>query len=89
MTLAEAEAALETGLAYIQALAPLAGSLGGPTGAAIARTVTEVASTASAVLAEVEADAAIIAGGDLTKIRSLEADLQTENVQLGAKVDES
>lgn len=89
MTLAEAEAALETGLAYIQALAPLAGSLSGPTGAAIARTVTEVASTASAVLAEVEADAAIIAGGDLTKIRALEADLQTENVQLGAKVDES
>lgn len=89
MTLAEAEAALETGLSYVQALAPLAGALGGPAGVAIGQTVSQVAATAYAILEQVQTDAAIIAGGDLAKIRELEAQLQAENMQLGERIDAS
>lgn len=88
ITLAQAESVLATGLAYVQELAPLA-ALAGPEGAAIGATVGQIASTASTVLAAVESDAAIIASGDLTKIRALEAQLQAANVTLGAQVDAS
>lgn len=89
MTLAEIEAALEKGLEFIQQLAPLAGSLGGPAGVAIGNTVSTVAGAASDILLQVEGDAVIIAGGDLTKIRALQAQLQAANAGLAGQVDAS
>ena len=86
ITLSEIEAALEQGLGYVQALAPLAGSLGGPAGIAIGNAVSQAAGVASAILTQVEGDATIIASGDLTKIRALEVSLQAENAALIAQV---
>lgn len=88
MNLADIEAALETGLSYVQKLAPLA-ALGGPAAAAIGGTVATIAETASTVLAQVEGDAAIIASGDLTRIRELEKALQADNDALAAQIDAS
>lgn len=85
VTLQEIETALATGLSYVQALAPLAGSLAGPAGAAIGETVAKVAGTAETILTQVESDAAILATGDITKIRALEQSIQAENTQLLAQ----
>ncbi|HEY5411106.1 MAG TPA: hypothetical protein VIJ94_10315 [Caulobacteraceae bacterium] len=85
LNLQQIESALETGLKYVQEIAPLA-ALGGPAAAAIGATVAQVAGMATEVLTAVENDAAIIASGDLTKIRALEASLQAENKQLAAQI---
>lgn len=89
MNLSDVEAALQQGLQYIQALAPLAGSLGGPAGVAIGETVSKVAGTAATILAAVEADGTIIASGDPTRIRALQQAIQAENDTLAAQVDAS
>lgn len=89
MTLAEIEEALEKGLEYVQALAPIAGALGGPAGVAIGETVAKVAGAASAILTAVENDAVIIASGDPTRIRALQQALQAENDTLAAQIDAS
>lgn len=81
-SLSDIEHAIETGLNYAKQLAPLAGLIGGPAGAAIGTTVGSIADMASQLLAAVENDAAIIASGDLTRIRALEHEVQTENAAL-------
>jgi hypothetical protein len=85
ITLASVEAALEEGLSFVSKLAPLA-SLGGPAAGAIGAVVGQIAATASTLLTAVENDAAIIAGGDLAKIRTLQASLQAQNATLSAQI---
>lgn len=89
MTLDDIEAFMAKGLDYVQALAPLAGALAGPAGIAIGETISKVAATASAVLTAVEADASIIASGDPTRIRDLQAQIQAENDTLAGQIDAS
>lgn len=86
MTLAEIENALTTGLTYVQALAPLAGALGGPAGAAAATIVETIATETANIVGQVEGDAEIIASGDLTRIRALQAELQSQNAALAAQI---
>jgi multidrug efflux pump subunit AcrA (membrane-fusion protein) len=83
--LASIEEALEKGLEYVQALAPLAGVFG-PAAGAIGQTVSTIAAGAKAVLDEIEADVEVIASGDLDRIRALQAQLQAENAALGAQI---
>lgn len=85
MTLDQAEAALETALVLTQKLAPLA-SVFGPAGAAAGATIASIAQLGATVLAEVSSDATIIASGDLTRIRALQASLQTENAALAQEI---
>jgi hypothetical protein len=87
-TLADIEAALEKGLELAVKLAPLAG-LGGPAAAAIGTTIGNLAATADEILKSIEGDAAIIASGDLTKIRALQKDLQAQNKALNAEIEDS
>jgi hypothetical protein len=84
--LASIEAGLETGLEWVKELAPLA-ALGGPAAAAIGATVSQVAGMAETVVEQVSGDAAIIAGGDVTKITALRDQLQAENATLTAQAE--
>lgn len=88
ITLAQVEAALNQGLTLISQLAPLA-SLGGPAAGAIGVTVGAIAGAAEKIVAQVENDATVIAGGDPTAIRALQAQIQAENDKLAAQVDAS
>ena len=85
ITLANAEAILEEGLAFVTKVAPLA-SLAGPEGAAIGAIVGQIASLADNLLAEVSSDAAIIQTGDLSKITALQQSLQSANATLAAQI---
>lgn len=88
LSLTDIENALETGLEFVQKAAPLA-AIGGPQAGAIGELIAKVAGTADSVIQGVAADATIIAGGDLTKIRSLQQQLHAENAKLAGQVDES
>lgn len=83
-TLQGFESVLEDGLALTQKLAPLA-ALGGPAAGAIG----QLAGLAGKVLPQIEADAAILGSGDLTKIKALQTQLQAENAALAAQIDAS
>lgn len=85
ITIQQIEDALSEGLSLVSKLAPLA-ALGGPVAASIGAVVGQIASTGAAVLSAVENDATIIGSGDLTKIRALQAQLQTANAGLAAQV---
>lgn len=85
LSLQQIETALETGLDYVTKLAPLA-ALGGPAAAAIGNIVATIASEGETILSEVSGDASIIAGGDLTKITALQAQLQQQNAQLAQQI---
>lgn len=86
MNLAQIESFLDQGLQFVQKAAPLIGQFTGPAGAAIAETVATVAGTADVMLKEVEADAAVIASGDVARIKELQTRLQAENAQLAAQI---
>jgi hypothetical protein len=85
MTLADIEKYLDQGLKLVQQVAPLA-ALGGPAAGAWGAVVANVAGTADGLLVAVESDAAIIATGDVTKIKALQAQLQAENAKLAAQI---
>jgi hypothetical protein len=84
-TVEAVENALNGGLQLIEKLAPLA-SLGGPTAASIGTIVAELATVASNILAQVESDASIIAGGNLAAIQALAQKLQAANAKLAAQI---
>lgn len=86
--LAKAEKALSTGLILVQDLAPLA-ALGGPSAGAIGATVAQVAGLANALVTEAESDATVLASGDLTQIKALQAQLQDQDAALASQVDAS
>ncbi len=88
ITLAQVEAALTQGLTLISQLAPLA-ALGGPAAGAIGVTVGAIAGAAAKIVTQVENDATIIAGGDLTQIKALQAQIQAQNDQLATQIDAS
>lgn len=88
MDITEIEDFLDKGLKIVQQVAPLA-SLGGPAAGAWGQVVANVAGTADGLLSGVEADATIIASGDTTKIKALQAQLQAENAALNQKVIDS
>lgn len=85
ITLATVEAWFQDALELTENVAPLA-ALGGPAAAAIGKLVGEIATAGAAILSQVESDAAIIAGGDLTKIQALQAKLQASNATLAAQI---
>jgi hypothetical protein len=85
VTLTEVETALETGLSLVSTLAPLA-ALGGLAAGSIGVTVGQVASLADTLVTQISGDAAIIAGGNLTAITTLQAKLQAANATLGAQI---
>lgn len=87
-TLQGFESVLEDGLALTQKLAPLA-ALGGPAAGAIGGVIGQLAGLAGKVLPQIEADAAILGSGDLTKIKALQTQLQAENAALAAQIDAS
>lgn len=87
-TLAQIEDGLAKGLALVSALAPLAG-LAGPAGVAAGAAIGAVADAAAKIVKAVESDATIIAGGDPTTIRALQAQIQAQNDQLSSEVDAS
>jgi hypothetical protein len=79
------EAILEKGLEIAQEAAPFA-ALGGPAAAAIGETIGSLAGLAEKVLPQLEADATIIASGDTTKIKALQAQLQAENASFAQQI---
>lgn len=85
MTLAEIEAAIETALATAEKLAPL-GAVFGPVGAAAGAAIAGLAALGEKLLAEIAPEAEIIASGDLTRIRALQASLQAQNAVLAGQV---
>jgi hypothetical protein len=85
ITLGQVEAALEQALTLVSELAPLA-ALGGPAAGAIGAVVGKIAETADTLVTAVGNDASIIAGGDITKITALQAQLQAQNATLAAQI---
>lgn len=84
-TLAQIEAGAQAALNLAAAFAPLA-SLAGPTGAAVGSAVVVAADAVNSVIAQVEGDAAIIAGGDLTAIKALQTQLAAQRHQFVASL---
>lgn len=76
---------LETGLAFVQKIAPAA-SVAGPLGATIGSVVSSVAGLASSYLNEATAAEAVISSSDLAQIQALTVQLQTANDQLSEQV---
>ena len=76
---------LETGLAFVQKIAPAA-SAAGPIGATIGSVISSVAGLASSYLNEATAAEAVISSDDLAQIQALTAQLQTANDQLSQQI---
>jgi hypothetical protein len=85
MDLPALESFAEQALALVAKAAPLA-TIGGPEAGAIGGMVGQVAETLDLLITNASGDAAIIAGGDLTKIRALQAQLQAENAELASQI---
>lgn len=85
ITLAQVESALESGLDLVSELAPLA-ALGGPAAASIGATVGQIAGAAAAIVTAVSNDETIIAGGDVSSIQALQAQLEAANTELAAQI---
>lgn len=86
MNISQIEDFADKALQLVQKAAPLAGALFGPTGAAIGSMAANVAGTLDVVLKDAEADAEIIASGDVGRIKALQSKLQIENDALAAQV---
>ena len=87
-TLEGVEAAVNLGLNLVTELAPLA-DVGGPTAAAAGVLAANIASGLETVISAAENDATIIAGGDITKIKALQAQLQAANAAMQPQLDAS
>lgn len=85
MDLPALESFAEQALALVAKAAPLA-SIGGPEAGAIGLLVGQAASTLDLLVTNASGDAAIIASGDLTKIRALQAELQIQNAELASQI---
>lgn len=79
---------LETGLAFVQKIAPAA-SVAGPIGATIATVVSSVAGLATTYLQQAMAAEAVISSSDLAQIQSLTLQLQTANDTLSQQIANS
>lgn len=85
VNMSQVGAAAQKALELTAAFAPLA-ALGGPQAAAIGQMAEMVATTLETVLPAVEADAQILSSGDIGQVKALQAQLQSANAELAAKI---
>lgn len=78
-------AGLETGLATVEQLAPLA-ALGGPQAAAIGALAASAAGVAESLLAHATDAQTVIQSSDLAQIQTITAALQAQNNQLSIQI---